>query len=256
MKKRLNKFYANQLTEAVEEQLIKQLFEVKFDKEHKERWEHLLTEQYNIPPNQSTIAKVAQPKSRNLPNAVPPLHQSSVFTRFRKWLSVAAIFICLLGLSLLYPMFSSTNTANYMQLVDNYLVEKHFAPPQTRMATQTVSELWARATESYQNGDYEASAQHIQHIVDRGTATTEHFFYLGLSYLYQTQTDYPNAIQSFLQARQLNQHQYEDEISWYLSLAYVKNKELDNAKKELKNIVEKGNWKELEAKKLLESLSE
>ncbi len=113
-------------------------------------------------------------------------------------------------------------------------------------------EKFRQGMEDYQKGNYlqaagvlqEASALDPSHLPSR--------FYLGISLLMANQTD--EAIGQLSKLAGPETDPYQDESHWYLSKAYFRKKDLENARKELELVAALNRQHASEARQVLERL--
>lgn len=178
---------------------------------------------------------------------------SSAPPRIKFWsakFAAAAAAVILLLILPLYFYTGSGDAENYQLLAEQYIAEDTFPSSDTRMGSEEEKMLWGEAKEAYQQKSYSEAAEKISQIAPKNQ---EQWFYLGLSHLYQSPSNYSKVIETLQEARKLD-GRFKHEINWFLSLAYLKNEQLTEAKTELENIVKLNRWKIEEAKKLLKSL--
>ncbi len=178
----------------------------------------------------------------------PPLSIRPPYRLTRRYLAAAAAILIFM---LMLPMYFYQGTPTTVPvLAEQYITENTFPISPNRMGNETEGALWLEAKKAYQETDYEQAVKKISQIAPKNQ---EQLFYLGLSYLYQSPSNEAKVIEILQKARQL-EGRFKHEINWYLSLAYLKNGQTLEAKKELENIVQLDRWKLEEAKKLLEEL--
>lgn len=159
-------------------------------------------------------------------------------------LAIAAVVIGFLGLALLFTLNQTEGTP---QIASSYLEETYAAPVVSR-GEDEVDKWWNSAIESYKNKDFKTSAGLLQKVVEKGNAEDKHFFYLGLSQLYQEgQTQ--KAIDNL---SQIKDGYYSDASLWYKSLAYLKLDKKEEAKKILGQLLNSS--RKEDAEKLLKEL--
>jgi len=184
--------------------------------------------------------KVAHQKAQENPGSKPPAKITPLYYIKR----IAAVLILGVFAFLLYHSLGSSGATN---LVDNHIAQTHDAPA-TLMGDNDNTAAWKAARNAYRKGDYEVSIREIEKIAP---LNNEQQFYLGLAYLYNG--NYDKSITQFEPIIQQNNIDYSPTSSWYISLAYLKNNQPEQAKKYLQQIQE-GTWKYKEAQKLLDTL--
>lgn len=185
-------------------------------------------------------------KAKQQQAAASPVSDSAVkITPLYYLKRVAAVLI--LGV-LAFVLYRSFGEFNSTDSVDTYLAQIH-PDPTVVMGENDDIAAWRAATIAFQQDNYAAAAYEIEKIA---SPTTEQQFYLGLAYLYQK--DYDKSITQFEPVAQQKSIDYSPPSRWYMSLAYLKNKQAKQAKKYLEQIVRDTSWKHREAKKLLNDL--
>lgn len=172
--------------------------------------------------------------------------------RIYLWAASAAAAVAII----VFMLFSNPFTANasYEQLADAFLSEEFYENQEMIKGDQDVEQLNLQAIFAYNNKDFSTAIHHYETIVANGAATYEHYFFLGLSYLY---TEQPvDAITNLLKVPESNAAgKFIQESRWFLALAYLKNQDLDNGMIVLRSITP-AMWKYDEAQQLLEVLQE
>jgi Flp pilus assembly protein TadD len=154
---------------------------------------------------------------------------------------------------LAYPLLFSQPSSLEQQLelalaepFPNYLTRKGEAE-----STET---LRLEMAEAYNAKKYEQAINLGNQLVQTSNQQIDDLFFLGLSHLYQGELS--SAI-SFLElARQSGEKdgRFQEEIDWYLAIAYLKNEDWAFAKSLLVKIAEKEQWNEATARTLLKKL--
>ena len=181
-------------------------------------------------------------------------HSVSVFVNhqgvFLKMLSIAAA----ITLILLAGYFIVTSRdVSPAQLAQSYL-EEPFPNSLVRKGGNDEVELRLKLAEAYNEKNYlEAIALGKQLSTQNKMQASDHFF-LGLSYLYQNNNE--SAIVEFLNVRKGNTRttDFRQEANWFLALAYLKADKSEDAKRELKSIMEKKEWEFEKAKEILKKM--
>ena len=164
---------------------------------------------------------------------------------------IAAIF--LIGLLGILGFYFFNTTQSNLTLVDNYITHKHDAP--SVMMDDSAQEInWQKATNAYHSNNYEETIKNITASIENGHSTSEHYFYLGLAYLYKNPPNYDEAIKQFGH-NLTKENKYYQETLWYTSLCHLKKGTNTEAKKQLTAIVTNKYWQQNEAQKLLNQLT-
>jgi hypothetical protein len=153
------------------------------------------------------------------------------------WLAAAASVVLLAVASWWIFIKPSSNNLEDEALAMTYL--KADKPPvwSTTMNNSILEERENKAKEAYQNADF---TNVINLLASMPPSKKEHFFYIGVAYLKQPQMDAAKAIDNLSKARALADGWQEDNLNWYLALAYIHAKNTTEARKELNNIIRIG----------------
>lgn len=230
--KNLEKFKKGILTAEETESYTKQLVQVKFDQERKDRWQQQLKDKYQI-------SRFEQKKTGNI---------RRLFTVIG---AAAAI-----GLLLVFaqPLLQKFTPKQYLQLTEQYLKEEPFPNPLVRKGEQETAMLRLRAAESYSLGNYQKSIELNELLIKSKEAVVDDYFYLGLSHLYLN--EYELALPNLQKASQLSiesRNRFQQEIQWFLSLALIKSEQIESAKATLKAI-KSDEWNFAKAQTLIQQL--
>ncbi len=200
---------------------------------------------------EKTTIKDASIEGKSSPKVVP------LFQNKTRIYAIAAALLLFLSALFLFKALSPSSLSTG-DLVATHLEEIHKAPS-NKMGSSEEEANWAAAKKAYEAENYERAAMSLEKIVEGGTDKAVVYFYLGLSYLYQQNTDVNKAVSVFEEAAK--DGDYKNESLWYMSLAYLKNGEPNKAKEVLKEIVNKTSkeaertFKYEEAVELLKSLN-
>lgn len=167
--------------------------------------------------------------------------------------NIAAVFIlAIIG----YYLFTDQKTTSFESdnLASHYLSQIHQPPPRLMSDSEVNNDDWTIAIDSYRQGKYEVTAELIQNIDDR---TNQQNLYLALSQLYSTDQDIniEKAISSFKTILKSNSDHHTDEAQWFLSLAYLLNKDEALAKESLAKIISNNSWNAEKAAVLLKEIN-
>lgn len=113
-------------------------------------------------------------------------------------------------------------------------------------------EKFRHGMENYQNGNYLEAVGVLQEASKLDPSHLPSRFYLGISLLMANQTD--EAIEQLSKLVGPETIPYQDESHWYLSKAYFRKKDLENARKELELVVALNRQHASEARQALERL--
>lgn len=190
-----------------------------------------------------------------------PVHEATIrtMTPSRKssmnWIrNIAAVFILGLGLALGWMFFSSPDINT---LANEELIDLYKAPTSLMVVEEeeVVDANWNNAIKAYRDGQFSVAVAAIESSIKKNTEKLdEKNFYLGLSYLYEDLPNLDKAISHLEISKSLNADRYSTEANWFISLAYLKKGDKENAKAILQEVVEADNWKKAEAAVLLNNL--
>lgn len=222
------KFTDGQLSEQEANAFLRKNMTKAFDEAQKKEWNARLSEQYGIRRN---------PPKRKL----------------RSLIYIGALAAAVALFLLAYPHLFSQPSGLEQQLelalaepFPNYLTRKG--------EVEQTEALRLQMAEAYNAKKYEQTIIIGQQLLESSTPITEDFFFLGLSHLYQN--DYSTAVEVLDSARLASERdgRFQEEIDWFLALAYVKNKDYVNGKELLNKIVNEGQWNEEQARMVLKLL--
>ncbi|MEM9884523.1 MAG: hypothetical protein AAF849_01430 [Bacteroidota bacterium] len=204
--------------------------QAKFDEAKKASWADQLEKKYQT--ERTTTAKI-----RSIP--------------FRA-IAVAASIVLLLALLPVLGLFRDSTE----DLLAAYTVENPYPNQLIRKSAETtLAELRVSAAEAYNQQQYALAIQEYQKLLQDKQANVEDLLYLGLSQIYEKQSADAVATleKAVLQSKQ--EQRFEQEIDWFLALAYLQNEEVGKAKRLLEKIVANQAWRAADAEKLLNSMT-
>ena len=137
------------------------------------------------------------------------------------------------------------------KIVNLHLAEPYIAPVMSMQQTDISEYQWREAIRAYQERNYRNASLTIEAMIPTGKIQPEHYFYLGLSYLYADPPDYDKAINNLMRAKVLNEEHFGLQSNWYLALAHLKQDNRMAARPLLQMIISQGDWKKSEANELL-----
>jgi hypothetical protein len=228
--KLFDKYRLNQANEEEVSAMTEKLINNKFDQERRKAYADKLTKEYGI--SRSSSANTFR------------------MTTTRWIIGVAAVL--LVGVVSWQLLIS---TGSYTTLTNEYLAI-HYPNNETRKGATNLSELRAAAITAYNNKDYQQAAELRSQVVEQAEANEYDFFFLGLSYLYQQPAQTELAIRAFQQAINYPAKELLQESEWYLSLAYLKANQLDQARTLLQKRVKDNRWNAEKAARLLKALDQ
>lgn len=175
--------------------------------------------------------------------------------RLLRWgLSIAAaVLLAIAAWFVLAPA-----SPNQGELLAAYLEDHLGNGGAARQQGSADNELRVGAIEAYQSEDYAQAAVLRQELIDQGGVNIikDDFFYLGLSYLYQTPPKAQEAITYLERTNEMPGRKFELEGQWSLALAYLLDGRAADARPILERLVAGDSWKAEEAGLLLETLKE
>jgi tetratricopeptide (TPR) repeat protein len=126
-------------------------------------------------------------------------------------------------------------TPKYDQLAMTYLAEiEDYGSKKLDVEQREQHEVEAK--KAYQQRQFDKAAFHFQKIVEMGVATPEHRYFWAISLVNAQKPNYELAIRQLLIIRDLSKSWEETNVAWRLGLCYIKTKQFDKAKIELKQI--------------------
>ena len=229
--KGLEDYVNKKSSEAELESMTQKLLQTKFDREQKDDWANKLRIEHQV--------------SRNTPQ------RSSFRGRIRLLTAVAAVIA--IGL-LADPLVQNLLTTEYQQMADVFLQESMISTPVVRKGEDNVLEARLKLAESINDQDYEQVVELASQLVKTTKPKLEDHFFLGIGHLYEQ--SYEPAVEALEKARELAKKEvnFQEEIRWYLSLAYLKSERLEDAYLGLSEIVKLNGWKADNAAELLEAI--
>jgi hypothetical protein len=222
------KFTDGQLSEQETDAFLRKSMTKGFDEAQKKEWGSRLSEEYGI-------------------------HRHPPKPKLRGLVYVGALAAAIALFLLAYPLFLSQPAGLEQQLelalaepFPNYLTRKG--------EIEQTEALRQQMAEAYNAKNYEKAVDIGQQLIQSSNRQTEDLFFLGLSYLYQR--NLPSSIDQLEKARSLSEQEgrFQEEIDWYLALAYLKNENWDQGKALLSTIVEQEQWNAGKARKLLKDI--
>lgn len=167
-------------------------------------------------------------------------------SRSKRMIAVGALLLIIVGIT-----FFLNKTPNNDQLFSNYFEpSKNVSAPIVR--SESNDKLLSNAFIAYSEADYQKTIPLLEKAFE-STKNSELLFYKGNALLALNQTK--DAIEVF------KKHQsFSDALTnrshWYLALAYLKTDQVENAKQELKGLIDSGEpFKKKEANSLLKKLN-
>lgn len=181
--------------------------------------------------------------------------QNEIKKNFRifhiRWYFAAASVIFLIGIStvlylMLRPALNNRLYAQYFQPYDgSYIVRSEGI--QTNIK-------YSQATDLYNAANYEKSWNMFNDICAKDSSDISVFFFKGISAM--EINNYNDAIVSFKFIIKDNSTLFAEHAKWYLALCYLKDDDTTNALKLFKDIASGNSYYKVNAKKILEKLSD
>ena len=204
-----------------------------FNVKQKMRWQSLLNEQGSVV-KEAPVRTLAPRRSLS-------------------WIrSIAAVFILGIGLSLAWLMFSSPDAGT---LAEDHLMEIYEAPSVVRHG-DLADTNWKNAISAYNDGQFSVAVAAIESSLEKNSdQLDEKNFYLGLSYLYEDVPNYKKAISHLATSKELNSSSlFAPKANWFMTLAYLKQGKIKEAKALLQILIDANLWKKAEATALLNKI--
>jgi len=178
---------------------------------------------------------------------------------FFKYFAIAASIVILLGISAYFYFTSlSTNEKLYLAYYKNYtndLVEHTRGTNNNVLLENLSAEENEKLTEAMKFYDEKNYTKTIDIIEDNFVSKSPNpaiLFFLAVSQLEVGRLD--EAIENLEFLNNITKHSYSEQTKWYLSLAYIKNKEYEKAMLLLKELEISGNKYKDNAVKLISDL--
>ena len=212
---------------------LEKMINARFDREKKAAWADKLAKEHGVVRKSSDAA-------------YRPLKVRSLFATLSAVAAVALLLI--IAIPMLTPPTS-------LEMADNYLTNEKLAYSAKRKNIEDLANQRSAAGEAYELNDYSEAIELWEEIINTSNQANagDHFF-LGLSYLHNEQPEL--AVESLLKAGPLSEQEdnsYTQDINWFLSLAYVKAGQLEQARNQLESI-QANEWNYELAQKILKRL--
>ena len=168
-------------------------------------------------------------------------------------LAIAASILALIAAGLW--LFQNNQPSTPQAIFADYF-EPYRNPIFTRSGENNQENTWKTATEAYASGDYAKAIDAFRESLNyEETITYLANFYLGLSYLSQDSPQPQEAITALDQVF-TSDNDYHQQALWYKALAYLNQNNKSQAILSLKELLNQGDFKRLEAENILNSLEE
>lgn len=229
--KLFDKYYNSEANEEEQSAMTELLIQKKYDQELRQKMAARLAQQYGI----KRTPKGGLARTRRL--------------QLIRWGGSIAAAI-LIGFAIWQI---SSPQLDYQALTAEYLSE-HMPETDRGKGWAEVLDQRNAAIQAYVTEDFVGAAELWKLVSEAEQAEAKDFFYLGLSYLFQKESQSEAAITALQQAMQFSDKSIQEESRWYLSLAYLQAEQPQNALPLLQEIVDRREWKHANARKLLKRL--
>lgn len=158
---------------------------------------------------------------------------------------------CIIGLLcfISFRLFLNNQPVNEQEIYASYF--KPLTHPDGNVRGENNLSDEKLAVESYEKEDYFEAVNYYQQLVKEHPRNVKNNLFYGISLLATNQPK--KAIEVLNKITTSEEYHYD--IHWYLALAYIKNKELDNAQKTLKALVDEENYYQKKAKEISAKLN-
>lgn len=228
-----DKYRNDSLSEEEKDKLYGPLIRAKARNDLRDRWSNKLADQHNVHRQENTTVPG---RSRRI-----------------NLLMIIATAAAAIAFLLIARPFGDKRTPDALALSKQYLEADPF--PSTISRKSSVEEeneqIRQQMASAYSRRQYEQAIRLGEQLKSRTETDTWDNFYLSLSYLYNDQASV--AITSLLETRDQSlagNHEFEQEIRWFLALAYLQNQQ-ELLARELLVQIRSGDWKYQEARQLL-----
>jgi tetratricopeptide (TPR) repeat protein len=138
----------------------------------------------------------------------------------------------------------------------NSLFAKYYAPYPNVVAAvergETIQDATKQAMQAYESGDYTRAIQGLQQIANNDPEASSLYLYLGISYIETSQLDSAKVYLEKATADAASK--LHTQAKWYLALAYLKNKEKEQAIVHLQSLSQESGVYAQKARQLLDDL--
>jgi len=187
--------------------------------------------------------KAAKPDNKVVP-------MTPVASTWKRVLSIAATAALLVTAVWVYQ--SDTSASTFGEITTAYITEKPDAPIIT-MGAPTENKIWQNATRAYQNNEYQKALLLIN---DIQSPTEEQVFYKALCLMRSDAANTEDALKIFQGISDQKNALYRDQAMWYEALCLIELDELIQARVLLTEIVKTQSWRDKDAQRILDSMSE
>lgn len=153
----------------------------------------------------------------------------------RNWLAVAASLLILVAVG--GYLFSNQLPSSQNLALDYLDAPFEFNEQETRIGGGNLQALRGKATEAYDQQEYEKALKYLQEIESQEQIKIEDYFLMGLCLIYKVDPNYENALVVFDKIRSIDSTKYTDEMNWLSGLCALMIDDEERAKLFLQKVV-------------------
>jgi hypothetical protein len=232
----LNNYFEGNLTEEEKEQFNELLFN---DSEFKAEFEFHKKAKV-------AIALSERKKLKSLLNEIENSGKQKI--KYKTWLSIAASVLIFLSIGYMF-FWNNSSAKNDKLYAIYYETFPNIEAPTTR--GDNTLDIKSEAFFAYDSKDYKKAKELFSEIY-KAEKTDYAIFYIGLSEM--ELNEHKKAIKTFSLFEGDANNNFYYYIKWYLSLCYLKENDIENAKKLLNEVAKNTNPFQLKSKELLSKL--
>ncbi len=236
----IKKYLANQLTPTERNAFEQEMENDEFLKDSVEGFEMLSDDETKFTTINTALNKQIDEKVNNSKKG------KVIFMNVYK-LAAAACIIGILSITT-YRIFYVKKSVNEEQIYASYF--KPLTNTDATVRGENDDSEEKKAANAYENEDYFEALNMYQKLVSNNPKNVKNNLFLGISYLATNQSK--KAIDVLRTITQSEEYHFD--IQWYLALAYIKNKEIQNAQSTLSNLTNEENYYQKEAQEIIEKL--
>jgi len=166
------------------------------------------------------------------------------------WYAAAAVTTLLIGSAVFFSIQSGGNSPD--RLYAEYKIPYEVGGVQ-RSASSTTEDVYLTALALFEQKDYKACIANLDKLIAQGNAKSSVHYYKGLALL--ETDDAKEAVKNLLITAADSQSELQQEAEWFLGLAYLKAKDVQNAKKQFIHIKELYPYYKTKAGEILDKLN-
>ena len=239
MKDLLKKYQNNELNAADTEGVEKRLIEQAVEREERQKWGKLLSE--------NGIERSETPVMADIDPVANPVFMAAKRTAQRRFIMGIAASLLLIACFWWWDV----NSTSALDMANGEIFNERFAAPSVRMGENEDIKNWADAKNAYRDKHFDSAISLIEAIP---TPSVEQQFYLALSRLYAQKPDFEKAASGFKNIVENGDGNFKNEARWYYALTCIKLGRNDEAKQNLEIILKENGWKSKESKALLDKM--